>query len=344
MTGKTSIAAMTDRSAEDSVVESGIACEFETGSDVPDDDQAVTELDHFLDHLDDIDREQRYFERYGTEHHYASPMEPGELAAPLVFELGNIRSLLANWAFVQSAMSIDDPDRLILDYTRRMMGFLLFNPSPGTIEIIGLGGGSLAKYCHRYLPDASIVAVEIDPDVIAVREQFFMPPESDRFEIVCGDGAEFVRRDSRACDILLVDGFDKDGQPAQLCSSQFYRDCRSRLNAGGILVVNLCDEHWKHSAILSRIKDCFEHTIDLPLKVGMNRIIFAFGEERLPLDRAALLQTACNLDRVHPMSFSLLANEILDGIRSPDRRLADSIESNFQEPQSLSIASLWSAS
>src|SRR3546814_5000914 len=55
-------------------------------------------------------------------------------------------------------------------------------------------------------------AIEIDPEVIAIGEQFFMPPEDDRFEIVCDDGAEFVRRDTRRCDILLVDGFDKIGR------------------------------------------------------------------------------------------------------------------------------------
>lgn len=343
MIGRTSGATMTDRSAEDFALESDVACEFEAGMDVSGDDRAEAELDQFLDRLDEIDRDQRYFERYGNGHRHASPIEPDELAAPLVFELGNIRSLLANWAFVQSAMSIDDPDRLILDYTRRMMGFLLFNPAPRAIEIIGLGGGSLAKYCHRYLPDTSIVAVEIDPDVIAVREQFFMPPENDRFEIVCDDGAEFVRRDPRGCDVLLVDGFDKDGQPAQLCSSQFYRDCHTRLNLGGILVVNLCDEHWKHGSILSRIREHFECTIDLPMKIGMNRIIFAFRDGRLPSDHAALLQTAGDLDRIHPMSFSLLANEILDGIKSPNGRSADRVESDFHEPQLLSIVSLWLA-
>lgn len=335
---------MTDRSGEDFAVQGEMGCELETGMDIPGDDQAETELDQFLDRLDEIDREQRYFERYGNGHRHASPMEPGDLAAPLVFELGNIRSLLANWAFVQSAMSIEDPDMLILDYTRRMMGFLLFHSSPGTIEIIGLGGGSLAKYCHRYLPDTSIVAVEIDPEVIAVREQFFMPPESDRFEIVCNDGAEFVRQDTRGCDVLLVDGFDKDGQPAQLCSSEFYRDCHSRLNLGGILVINLCDDHWKHGSILARIREHFECTIDLPMKIGMNRIIFAFRDGRLPLDQAALLEVARNLDRAHPLSFSILANEILDGIKSLDRCPVDSIESDLHEAQSLSIASLWSAS
>src|SRR3546814_3087514 len=68
--------------------------------------------------------------------------------------------------------------------------------------MIGLGGGSLAKYCYKYLPDVSITAVEIDPEVIAVGDQFFMPPEDDRFEIVCDDGAAFVKRDAGTCDVL----------------------------------------------------------------------------------------------------------------------------------------------
>src|SRR3546814_5260491 len=62
-------------------------------------------------------------------------------------------------------MSIPEPNRLLLEYTQAMMGFLLFNASPGTIEIIGLGGGSLAKYCHAYLPSSNIRAVEIDEHV-----------------------------------------------------------------------------------------------------------------------------------------------------------------------------------
>lgn len=343
MIGRTIGATMTDSAADGFAVERDLARALETAADFAGDDRTETELDHFLDQLDDIDRGQRYFERYGSEPRDASAMEPGDLIAPLVFELGNIRSLLANWAFVQSAMSIDDPDRLILDYTRRMMGFLLFNPAPETIEIIGLGGGSLAKYCHRYLPDTSIVAVEIDPEVIAVREQFFMPPESDRFEIVCDDGAAFVRRDAGHCDILLVDGFDKDGQPAQLCSSEFYRDCHARLNSGGILVVNLCDDHWKHRSILSRIRDCFECAIDLPMKIGMNRVVFAFRDGRLPFDHAELLQAARNLDRAHPIPFSFLANEILSRIKSRDRWSVDGIKSSLREFHPLSIASLWSA-
>src|SRR3546814_12630627 len=115
--------------------------------------------------------------------------------------------------------------------------------------------------------------------------------------------------DLRSCDVLLVDGFDRDGQPAQLCSSQFYRDCRSRLNPGGVLVVNLCDHHWKHAPILSRIRACFGVTLDLPVRIGMNRVLFAFKAQRLCLDHDEIGQMARDLARVHPMSFSSLADE-----------------------------------
>ena len=46
-----------------------------------------------------------------------------------------------------------------------MMGFLLFKPEPGNIAMIGLGGGSLAKFCHRDLPRSRIQAIEINPHV-----------------------------------------------------------------------------------------------------------------------------------------------------------------------------------
>jgi spermidine synthase len=58
-----------------------------------------------------------------------------------------------------------------------MMGFLLFRHEPREILMFGLGGGSLAKYCHRHLPAARI-RVEIDSDVIAFRDQFAVPPNA----------------------------------------------------------------------------------------------------------------------------------------------------------------------
>src|SRR3546814_10786987 len=103
------IVTMTDRAAECFEAEADLACGPETGQDLHGDDWVRSELDHFLDHLDDFDRDQRHFERYGTDSDGPNPIEQSGLDAPLIFELGNMRNLLANWAFVQSIMSIDDP-------------------------------------------------------------------------------------------------------------------------------------------------------------------------------------------------------------------------------------------
>src|SRR3546814_18211128 len=106
---------MTDRAAECFEAEADLACGPETAQDLHGDDWVRSELDHFLDHLDDFDRDQRHFERYGTDRDGPNPIAHSGMGAPPIFELCNMRSLLANWAFVPSRMSIDAPQRLILD-------------------------------------------------------------------------------------------------------------------------------------------------------------------------------------------------------------------------------------
>lgn len=116
------VVTMTDKCPEGLEDESVIALSPDTGRDLHG-DAARAELDDFLDHIDGIDRDQRYAERFGFDQRDPYQMEQVGFDAPLVFELGDIRSLLANSAFVQSAMSIEGPDRLLLNYTRLMMGF-----------------------------------------------------------------------------------------------------------------------------------------------------------------------------------------------------------------------------
>ncbi|MFC4274809.1 fused MFS/spermidine synthase [Achromobacter aloeverae] len=140
---------------------------------------------------------------------------------------------------VQSRMSLRQPDALDLEYTRLMMGFLLFEPAPAHIVQIGLGGGSLAKFCHRYLPHARITVVEIDPRVIALRDSFRIPPDDARLRVVPGDGADYVRAHAQTADVLLLDGYDDNGLPTRLRGREFFEDCRRCLRHRGILVANL---------------------------------------------------------------------------------------------------------
>lgn len=153
------------------------------------------------------------------------------------------------------------------------MGFLLFNSRPAIIDMIGLGGGSLAKYCYYNVPSSLITAVEIDREVIALRGRFLIPEDSRRLRILWGDGADYVRQSRRQADVLLVDGFDVDGQPPGLCSQDFYDDCYRHLAPGGIFVANLWE---KHRLCKSRIRRSFgDEVVVVQTECGDNRAVFA---------------------------------------------------------------------
>jgi spermidine synthase len=119
-------------------------------------------------------------------------LRAGTYDKPFVLDKGLRRMLHFDFGATQSAMLLDAPQRLLLAYTREMMTFLLFNPDPQRILLLGLGGGSIAKYCYRHLPCAEITAVEISADVIALREMFSIPADDQRFRVVRADAVAYV--------------------------------------------------------------------------------------------------------------------------------------------------------
>ncbi len=180
-----------------------------------------------------------------------------------MIETPHLVSLCFDEHGMQSCMYVDGPDLLALGYTRTMAGFLLLHPRPRRIAMIGLGGGSLAKYCYRHLPDARITSIEINPDVIALRDRFRIPPDDARFTVLCADGARYVAEAGEACaDVLIVDGFDAGGLPLALGTRQFYADCRRHLADGGVLAVNLLVDD-------PRVADCLAALRDAGIRMGV---------------------------------------------------------------------------
>jgi spermidine synthase len=201
---------------------------------------------------------------------------------PYVHEGLDSKSMHFSICEIQSRMQILRPDVLELEYTRTMMGFLMFAPEPERIAMIGLGGGSLAKFCRRHLPEASMLVVEINPHVIALRAAFNVPPDDACFQVVEADGARFVRETDERFDVLLVDAFDAQGMPAALGSRRFYDDCLDVLRPGGLMVVNLHAGHPHFLVYLDRIRRSFgENVLRVDDKSGSNSVIFAAKGDRL---------------------------------------------------------------
>jgi spermidine synthase len=182
---------------------------------------------------------QRWGKTYGT---------------PVVQEGLRTRSLHFDAFGIQSSMRRSDPLELHLSYTRAMMSFQLFRPDPKDILIVGLGGGSLSKYCFHKFASARVTTVEIDERVIALRERFVIPPDSERFRIVHADAAEYFQDKVGIADVILLDGYDAFGLPAGLSSQSFYDCCHAALRDQGVLVANLLNSDPQLPTCLERIR------------------------------------------------------------------------------------------
>ncbi len=203
----------------------------------------------------------------------------GDYDKPFVIDDGTTRTLHFSLSLIQSTMNLKDPFALELDYTQAMMSFLLFLQRPQQILMLGLGGGSLAKFCWRHVGSAKIVVVEIDPHVIAFRDAFELPPDDARLQVIEGDGADWVLR-SRAWperpDVIVMDAFDRFGLSGSVSSTAFYRSVHDALAGRGIMVANLAGEKDSRAEHLAMIAEVFDdRLLSLTLPDG-NDIVLAF--------------------------------------------------------------------
>ena len=248
------------------------------------------------------------------------PTEDAQTA--YVSERYGVRTLHIGSDTVQSAMRLAKPNDLELSYTRSMMAFLLFARDPRRVLMIGLGGGSLAKFIYHRLPDAQVTAVEVNPQVVAIaRHYFHVPADDERFHVLTGDGSEYVERADVSADAVIVDGYDADAHAEELASRGFYVACRERLAPGGIFVVNLWGGDKLFKTLLKRIQSAFPGgALCLPAERPGNIIVFAFRDAPVSFEWATLEARAVALERSLGLEFTRFA-EHLRTMNRHDRKL-----------------------
>ena len=210
----------------------------------------------------------------------SAQLKRGTYGRPFLVESEGLLTLYFTLSLVQSTMQINRPDVLDLAYTRKMMAFLPFYPRPKGLLLLGMGGGSLAKFCYRHLPRADITVVEIDPDVIAFRDAFKVPVDNERFRILCADAAAYLPTHDLRTDVIMVDAFDGLGIAPELSSPDFYAQAYNKLSANGILVMNLAGDKAGYEDPLAQLAHCFDdRVLSLKVRDGGNQIAFAFKNQ-----------------------------------------------------------------
>ena len=144
------------------------------------------------------------------------------------------RALYFGTSARQSAMSREEPHRLVLSYTRSMLSGLLFTPEPRSALVLGLGGGSLPRFLMHVFPTCRIDVVERRAKVVQVAHDYFHLARSPRLRTHVCDAEVFLRADSgRTYDLVLVDLHDRKGTAPLVTEAGFVAACARRLAVTG---------------------------------------------------------------------------------------------------------------
>lgn len=216
----------------------------------------------------------------------------------------------------QSSMLLRDPQQLALTYTRAMSSALLFHEAPQQALLIGLGGGSLAKFLLHHFPACRIDAVENREAVYEVARSHFALPADQRLTLHFDDAGHFVRNrpdgETQRYDLILVDAFVDNGIARTVCGISFFEACRNLLADNGILSMNL----WNGDFITARemledIRDSFDgNVLQLPVEGKDNTIALAGNGARMKRQLRQLKQRALELGQQTGIEYSAFVKQL----------------------------------
>lgn len=158
-------------------------------------------------------------------------------------------------------------------------------PRPDVL-LLGAGAGTVLVLLRRLLPGASLVAIELDPRMIALGRERGGVAQADA-EVLEGDALEFLARTRRKFDLILDDMFAPTaaglGRPVA-DELAHLRRIASRLAKGGIAATNVTtdgDPPGLERTVAAAYRATFPHRLSLAPRRGYN-LVHAGSASPLP--------------------------------------------------------------
>lgn len=150
---------------------------------------------------------------------------------------------------VQSRINLTAPQTLVSPYARSMFARYLYQPHPRRVLVVGLGGGAMVRFLTHHEPQVLVDAVEIDPAVVRLADQYFGVRSSGNVRVHTADAVTFVESAADRYELIFMDAFlrpsgdtDTTGVPARLKTLEFLGHLKRALTPGGVVAFN-ANEH-----------------------------------------------------------------------------------------------------
>lgn len=163
--------------------------------------------------------------------------------------------------YTESIVNPEDELDLPVYYTQSMTVGLAYAPALEQAAIIGLGGGRTAWYHHKSVPELHMTAVELDPAVAQIADEFFSVRAEENFDIEVLDGRVWLAKNDRDFDIVMVDAYRGPFVPFHLLTTEFYELVSERLKPGGVVVQNVEPSTMLFDSAVATIGAAFDNLV-----------------------------------------------------------------------------------
>lgn len=140
---------------------------------------------------------------------------------------------------IQSAYAMANPEHLYLAYTRcMMMGFVL-HPRARNVLHIGLGGGSMVRFIHTFMPQVKQDVIESNSEVVEVAKHYFgLPKDQKKIRIFIANGIEALKSRIKHYDLIFLDAYNEENASEDLNSRTGLGLIKQHLKPNGWLIGN----------------------------------------------------------------------------------------------------------
>ncbi|HYC44408.1 MAG TPA: fused MFS/spermidine synthase [Burkholderiales bacterium] len=212
----------------------------------------------------------------------------------------------------QSITKPGQPEYLGFAYTKVAFAGLALVENPRRMLVVGVGGGTMPMFLRKHYPDATIDAVDIDPDVVQVARDYFGFREDARLKAHVGDGRAFVEGTREPYDVVFLDAFGTRNVPPHLTTIEFMRAVKRAVSPNGIVVWNIWGRGANplFDAMARTYLEVFDDVYMLDVPGTSNKILLA-RPQKLALDRLQLVEAARRTASARGFQFDLA--DITDG-------------------------------
>ena len=178
----------------------------------------------------------------------------------------------------QSVVKPGDLNYLGLPYIKSATIGLAFTEHIDRILVIGVGGGSIPMFLHKYYPSVHIDVVDIDPQIIALAKQYFNFAENRSLISHAQDGRTFVENVQKPYDLIFLDAFTAAGIPNHLATKEFLLAMKNALNASGAIITNMwstATANPLYKPMLRTYQEVFHEVYTLRVPKAGNKVVIA---------------------------------------------------------------------